>query len=366
MEKLVVYSQTSSGGAFVAAKLHAKALALNYDVRFIHPKVITFYEFGLISLVFHTELFFISKINSLFRLVFYRKEFGGSFSYIHWKSFGLYFILNRLGITLVNLHWQGVGFFGFQFSRRFKIIQTLHDEYVLTGGCHYMLGCQQFRICNACPQTRTTLGKSLVMLRKKRVNKFMKDVRFHVLSSWLENKSKDLFRENRIFKIPNPVIKPPNISHVKDINYLVIFSSMEPRKGANWLRRVLNGLELKSLVEIGPGTEYTPSGVGSLSHESTLKYIARARFVIFPSYFENLSNVIQEALSFGAFVICRPIGGNKDLISEGLNGYFYNTKCDLETLLKKFERAEVPKKQKAISLIDNSIENISKYWQNYV
>lgn len=365
MERLVVYSQTSAGGAFLAARLHADALGRNFDVRFIHPKEITFKEFGILSIFYHAELLLISKANSVLRHLFYRKEFGGSFSYLSWRSLGLLWLLNRLNARIVNLHWQGAGIMGFHGSKKFKIIQTLHDEHVITGGCHYMLGCKQYRNCKSCPQTRSRLGNWIVGMRRIKAMKFGGEADFHVLSSWLKVKVHALFPKNHIIHIPNPVTSYKSNVEDKDITFVSIFSSMEPRKGANWLRSVLDNIELNSLVEIGPGTQDKPHGLGSLDHRSTLTYLARSRYIIFPSYFENLSNVIQEALSCGTRVICRPIGGNVDLIKDGVNGFFYSTKDELLTILNRLNR-EHKSREKAESIIDNTIDKVAEQWKSHL
>lgn len=365
MEKLVVYNQSSSGGAFVAAKLHAKSLSFDHEVLFLHPDVITYSNFGLIGLFFHFELLLVSKLNALLRRLFYRKEYGGSFSYINWKSIGLYLILKKVKISIINIHWQGVGFFGFILSKQFRVIHTLHDEYMLSGGCHYTLGCQQYISCQSCPQTRLLVGRRLVKLGRKRINQYTFNIEFHVLSKWLEMKVRNLYPSNKVFRIPNPVTKFAGRLPVKDLACLVIVSSREPRKGVNWFNSVIRNMDNLSILEIGPGTENLPFGLGPLSHESTLNHLARARYLIFPSYFENFSNVVQEALSLGAFVICRPIGGNVDLIEHGVNGYFFTTSDELLEILTNIEQSSI-KDTRAYSLVDNSIEKATKLWRLHV
>jgi glycosyltransferase involved in cell wall biosynthesis len=365
MEKLVVYNQSSSGGAFVAAKLHAKCLSVGHEVIFLHPNVISFSDFGLISFVYHFELLFITKLNRLLRMLFYRKEFGGSFSYLHWKSIGLYLILKKLGVSIVNIHWQGVGIIGFRFSQKFRVIHTLHDEYILTGGCHYTLGCQQYSNCQACTQTRSLIGKMIVRLGRKRITDYVQNVDFHVLSKWLETKARSLYQSNRVFRIPNPVSEFTGRLPVKDLKFIVIVSSREPRKGVNWFNSIIREIDNLSILQIGPGTENFPFGLGPLDHESTLNYLARTRYLIFPSYFENLSNVIQEALALGTFVICRPTGGNVDLIKDGVNGYFFTSSTELLEILTKINQLDITDKRTHI-LLDNSIETVTRTWGLHV
>lgn len=54
--------------------------------------------------------------------------------------------------------------------------------------------------------------------------------------------------------------------------------------------------------------------------EDPSEYYARARLFVLPSLAEGLSNALLEAMAFGRPVVATHIGGNVDLIQDGVNG----------------------------------------------
>jgi glycosyltransferase involved in cell wall biosynthesis len=58
--------------------------------------------------------------------------------------------------------------------------------------------------------------------------------------------------------------------------------------------------------------------IGQVSDPSP--YYARARAFVFPSWAEGMSNALLEAMAFGLPVVATRIGGNVDLVEDGVNG----------------------------------------------
>ncbi len=71
--------------------------------------------------------------------------------------------------------------------------------------------------------------------------------------------------------------------------------------------------------------------LGALSHEETLKEMAKASLFVLNTAYEGLSHVILEALAVGTPVVTTAAGGNPEVIKDGWNGILvkYN---DLEAL----------------------------------
>lgn len=60
--------------------------------------------------------------------------------------------------------------------------------------------------------------------------------------------------------------------------------------------------------------------MGAVSHEDALRYIAGSDVVVLPSYVEGLSTVILEAMAMHVPVVATAVGGNNELIEDGVTG----------------------------------------------
>lgn len=88
------------------------------------------------------------------------------------------------------------------------IVLTLHDERLLTAGCHYTLGCSGFEgNCHACPQSRLP---SLVPLRSaqtaQRATRAKPNISWVAPSSWIRDQAlRAGIDPQKVVHIPNPI-----------------------------------------------------------------------------------------------------------------------------------------------------------------
>jgi glycosyltransferase involved in cell wall biosynthesis len=66
--------------------------------------------------------------------------------------------------------------------------------------------------------------------------------------------------------------------------------------------------------------------VGEVSHHNALRYIAGSDVLVLPSYMEGLSTVILEAMALKVPVVATRVGGNTELVEDGVTGLLVSPK----------------------------------------
>jgi len=104
---------------------------------------------------------------------------------------------------------------------------------------------------------------------------------------------------------------------------------------------------------------------GSLSQSQIRSLWCRMDIAVCPSLSEGMSNAILEATAAGKPIVATRVGGNSELVRDGINGYLVppNDPCRLAdsvvTLLKNHEkRVEYGRKSKTISSMEYSLESM--------
>ncbi len=241
---------------------------------------------------------------------------------------------------IIHLHWVAdfIDYPSF-FRNIFKpIVWTLHDENPFRGIFHYA-GDEE---TNSETALRTA-DREAYRLKKEALERASN---LHIItpSSWLANLSsnQEVFRNRKvtavangldttIFKVFNKEFARNvfNLPTDKKIALFVADSLSNKRKGFDLLLGALQKLENKKeilLVAIGnvPADERHENVryIGSISDERVmaLAYSAVDVFIL-PSREDNLPNTMIEALSCGTPIIGFPIGGIKETIQNGFNGY---------------------------------------------
>jgi glycosyltransferase involved in cell wall biosynthesis len=115
----------------------------------------------------------------------------------------------------------------------------------------------------------------------------------------------------------------PQLLEINQFFRLVIVGS-GPDMGA--LRAMISNLGLDRKVFV----------VGSKSHEELRTYLAASEIFILNSGYEGFSHQILEAMAAGVPVIASAIGGNKEVIHQGENGFLirYNDEFNLIEAIK--------------------------------
>lgn len=167
---------------------------------------------------------------------------------------------------------------------------------------------------------------------------------------------------------------------VKD--YMVAVGNIKPVKGYDFLLEALSGME-GNVVVIGTGEHRNAgkelelmrelaekNGVGGkiyfVGHKDPPELAAivkNARFAIHPSYSEGMSNAILEYMVHGNTVVCRDILANRELVTEGENGYLFRELADFKdkvNLLWRNSEKRLEMAEKARRFVSNNhgIDNI--------
>lgn len=218
---------------------------------------------------------------------------------------------------------------------------TLHDERILTGGCHYTYSCEGYLdTCSRCPQVNKSFSAIPRIELERNRKEFFSNPNFANLtlvspSSWLAEKILNkigMYRTN-VKIVANPIPKwDVNVRHIttqkhKKIKIGFMAENLNnPYKGLNLAIEALN--RLASEFDI----KFTAIGRGVLTGLDSRVELARnyvendaerisiykeQDFMIVPSIQDNFPSVVSEALMCGTPVIGSDAGG----IPEMLMGY---------------------------------------------
>ncbi|HEY1047646.1 MAG TPA: glycosyltransferase [Bacteroidia bacterium] len=248
---------------------------------------------------------------------------------------------------VVHFHWV-VKFIDWQsvFAHKHKhFLWTLHDMNPFAGGEHYLTGYKdEFK----------WVAKRNIKKKKKSIKG--SDLNIITPSHWLGElaKSSEVFNDLPVNTIRNPIdmsiFKPMDKMELK-IEFglptdkkTILFVAENPhdeRKGFALLKSALQKIDATKyhLAVIGKKDHVEnefPSATffGSIQEEHKLAklYNAADCFVI-PSLEDNLPNTVSEALSCGTPVCGFAIGGIKEMVSNGINGFLANDFNELNTAL---------------------------------
>ena len=150
----------------------------------------------------------------------------------------------------------------------------------------------------------------------------------------------------RVHVKPHFVFPDPAIGQ-GDGNFAIFVGRLFPEKGIQtlmqaWhrakpplrLRIVGDGPE-RHEVERAAASDGSVELMGAQPHSVTLDLIGRAAFLVFPSeWYETFGRVMIEALARGTPVIASDIGGNREIVRDGIDGLLYRV-GDIDDLAAK-------------------------------
>jgi glycosyltransferase involved in cell wall biosynthesis len=76
---------------------------------------------------------------------------------------------------------------------------------------------------------------------------------------------------------------------------------------------------------------------GSVSNDRIYSELAFSNICIVPSRFDSFNTVILEAMYFKNIVICSHRAGASEIINNGINGYIYNDKEEMISIIRKIK-----------------------------
>ena len=232
-----------------------------------------------------------------------------------------------------------------------RVVITLHDERLFTGGCHYTGGCLSYQTkCRKCPQV-STIGEYFVR-KSHEISVGNKKPQYKIItpSVWLAEQARlsTVLKSNSIFTVSNPV---PQIffdqyaKQRRSSEFNIAFISQDlnnPYKGIKTIIEAVSRIDQISAVgrvvvnfvgrgEIQLQTKNIEVRKLSIESESDMaRFLGGINLVILASTEDNMPNVILESLAAGARVIGTEIGGIKEVLKNFSLGVF--SPGDSETL----------------------------------
>lgn len=258
---------------------------------------------------------------------------------------------------VVFLHWVNsfVSYNGVEslLNTDKKIIWVMHDMWLFTGGCHCDRYCGNYKKeCGNCPMIsghRANDCSHRNFIRKKRMLAG-KEILLVSPSKWIAECAgeSDITKEHPILVLPNPIDyevfyplgqekrkrirKRYNIdANKKIILFGAVNSTVDENKGISSLEKILSALDknLFTLVVFGNDTK-TPFAyegfdiinLGYVDEEMKMQEIYNmADIFLAPSFQESYGYTVAESLACGTPVAAYAVGGIKDQIQHGKNGY---------------------------------------------
>jgi glycosyltransferase involved in cell wall biosynthesis len=309
-----------------------------------------------------------SKLDSVIHNIYFNRSVG-RFRSSFISNRRVVRAINRFNADLVHLHWVNDGFLSASDIKRIKApkLWSMHDMNPVTGGCHYSGTCGNYsQGCGNCPllNSNHSLDLSRIIASKKQKSYENSDLTFIGLSEWITDTARRSFvgHGKQVYNLPNCI----NTSLFKTMDKefcrrlwnietggtVVMFGAVnskdDPRKGFQLLNEAINNTKTQdlSLVIFGSNKEQDEIrkdinvyNIGVINDEVALIALYNAAdILVVPSLEENLSNVIMESMSCGTPVVAFDIGGNSDLIDNGVNGILAE-KTTSESLQIAIEKA---------------------------
>lgn len=239
-------------------------------------------------------------------------------------------------------------------SKIAPLVFTLHDERLVTGGCHVTLGCEKYLSkCTNCPAHRLHFSRD--KFKSDLVSFFESGASYGVISpsQWLMNKIEQTPLASRaLFSrvIPNHLSMSADTLAVQEkyevkTQLIFIASNLDaPYKGFKHLLSALSILDEK-LDQLGKKADLVIVGSPSkpimtafknidivvksqMSTDKLSKQLTLADILVVPSLSENYPGVIAEAQLQGTRVVANRVGGVSEMIEDNLTGYLASPNPD--------------------------------------
>ena len=258
-------------------------------------------------------------------------------------------------LNLHNLHRDYFSYLALPILTSNKpAVWTLHDMWSFTGHCAYSFNCNRWKVgCGNCPYLNTypAVKRDATKWEWKLKNRAYSrsNIKIIVTSKWLESKVRKSVLEEyfSIIRIPHgidintyfPIEKKicRSVLNIPNDKIVLMFSAVsvsDHRKGGDLLIKILKSIpkSLKSnmvLLIMGEGStaygklvdmEVLPLGYVGSDQLKVICYNA-ADIFLFPTRADIWSLVVQESMACGTPCISFDVGGVRDLIRHGINGF---------------------------------------------
>ena len=305
------------------------------------------------NLISNIKFYLLSKIEYFFLKIIKKKKNFAFFNNIIESD--IFYVIDKIKPDIVHFHWiprltniKKIS------SIDTKVIVTLRDYWMITGGCNYPVNCDQFKkTCTICPHLKNLYLKkdiSYFNFIKKRnfildnKNKLNIVVPNHEMHTELVNLN--IFKKEQIHLIPNGINSDEFFPTDKNLSKeklglpldkkIILFGAQDldqEWKGIKYvvdLSKIIDKSKylfisfgkINSLTkkEIQKNQEYLDFGY--ISSNKKLRELYNASdFFLFPSTIESFGKVILESIFCKTPVIAFNKYAAKDIITHGVDGY---------------------------------------------
>jgi len=209
----------------------------------------------------------------------------------------------------------------------YRLVFTLHDQRLFTGGCHYSLSCNKYeKECNNCPMLPIPLNRFTkwnLTRTEKIFNQFSNQITIIAPSNWIAQigSQSSILRNVPIIPILNNHTELENLTlfpnrHNKfrsDGKLVLGVASMQKHaiiKGGQILKKLEQAIKTENIpAEVLYLADFQPTIQSSQLFWSSIDYL------LVTSIMDNSPNVIHEAKMLGIPVIATNIGGIPELLN---------------------------------------------------
>lgn len=251
---------------------------------------------------------------------------------------------------VINLHWVNGSFLSISGIGKIKkpIVWTLRDMWPFTGGCHYSLGCDNYKVgCGSCFQLGSTNTSDLSRrINLSKQNKFPSNLKLVGISNWITQKASEssIFKHFDIRTIYNnikcsefypvdqntgrqmlglPLDKKIILVGAYDISdfykgFDKYLSAIDLLNKNDYFFAFFGNLKESLIKDLG--ISYKSFGFLNDLISLRLLYSSVDVFVA-PSIMDAFGKTIGESMSCGTPVVCFDSSGPKDIVDHKINGY---------------------------------------------
>jgi len=251
---------------------------------------------------------------------------------------------------IIHLHWINSSFVDIKVIQKIDkpIVWTIRDMWPLTGGCHYSMDCENYKIgCGSCVQLHSNakydLSRFILSRKKKYLPKTMKIVG---ISHWLSEKANEseLFSEFDIRTISNNINTNEFFAVDKKIARAILGITTDKKviltgsiSASDFYKGFGKYLEAIKLLDVNKyflcffgkldkklidnlGFEY--KSFGHLNDNISLRLVySCADVFVAPSLMEAFGKTLAESMACDTPVVCFDATGPKDIVDHKVNGY---------------------------------------------
>ncbi len=352
----ICYTDSVGGAAKAAFRYHSALQKKGIDTKMLvyhkklseNPSIIQMK--GIKEKLYAYFGFYIQR----FLISTFKKRKGNDFSIMCFPDNIFVRKINKLNPDIVHFHYLGPGIIsikGLSLIKQ-KIVWTLHDSFIFTGGCHTPGNCLKYEVaCGSCDylgsSKKNDISKQFWNYKSKYLSDFQ-NINLTSPSNWMKNcaEASSIFKNKSVECIPNLIdtdLYNPK-SKVESKSFFGIDSSIkiittggsnfefDPNKGMNFFLDSLQYLDNKSNIEIfifgtkKKGKEifkgFTLNYLGYVSTQDLLVTLFSASdVVVVPSKQESFGQVAVEAMACGSPVVAFNTSGLKDIVEHKVNGY---------------------------------------------